>query len=290
MRFLPYNQATVPNIVVDGSRNDHTLLTLSHWPKSGTPDELKADTSAEIAFKYLDSPKFHVSSDVVTNNHFDQDGLVSVFVLIDPVTANRHRELLIDVASAGDFGVFKSRNAVRINFAISSMADAETSPFPKGIFEWSYPKMAAELYIRTLNVLPQLVAEPDNFKSLWEREDAQLHVGEELVKEGIVTIEEQPDLDFAVVRLPQRLMTNRVHRFASPQTSECHPSAIYNATPCTRILLTQGQHVEFQYRYEGWSNLFPESRPLASIFRLWYMNSISRRRVAANGNSTVSTR
>ena len=51
MRFRPYDQVTVSNIVVDGSPRDNTLLTLSHWPKSGTPPELKADTSAEIALK-----------------------------------------------------------------------------------------------------------------------------------------------------------------------------------------------------------------------------------------------
>jgi hypothetical protein len=264
MRFCPYNEATVPNIVVDGSPNGNTLLTLSHWPKSGTPGELKADTSAEITFKYLDSPKFHVSSDVVTNNHFDQDGLVSVFALIDPRTANRYRDLLIDVASAGDFGVFKSRDAARINFAVSSLAEADTSPFPKDIFAMPYPRMAAELYIRVLELFPGLIAEPDKFKSLWEAEDARLSEGEELVNKGIVTIEEQRDLDFAAVRIPESLAAGRVHRFTSSQASECHPLAIYNATPCTRIFQTQGQQMEFQYRYEGWVQLVSR-KPAARV-------------------------
>jgi len=145
MHFCAYESATIPNVVVDGSPNNHTLLTLSHWPKSGTPSDLKADTSAEIAFKYLDSPRFHVSCDAVTNNHFDQDGLVGVFILIDPTEASRHRDLLIDIASAGDFGVFKTRVAARINFAISALADPQTSPFPGNIFSSPYPDMAAEL-------------------------------------------------------------------------------------------------------------------------------------------------
>src|SRR4030095_14099992 len=102
MHFLPHNEALVPNIVVDGSSNAHTLLTLSHWPRSGTPRELKADTSAELAFRYLDSPEFHVVSEVVTNNHFDQDGLVGLYVLIDPVNAARYPHLLISVGAPGD--------------------------------------------------------------------------------------------------------------------------------------------------------------------------------------------
>jgi len=255
MRFRPYDQATVPNIVVDGSPRDNTVLTLSHWPKSGTPFELKADTSAEIALKYLESPRFHVESEIVTNNHFDQDGLVGVFALTDPTTATRHRNLLIDIASAGDFGVFKSREAARINFAVSAFSDSKTSPLPKEVFSQSYPNMAAELYIRMLAVFPEIIADPNNFKSLWEAEDEKLSESEALVKERIVTIEENFDLDLAVVRIPDRIASFRVHRFTSPQESACHPMAIYNATPCTRILMVQGQDVEFQYRYESWVQL-----------------------------------
>jgi len=75
MRFLPYQEAgSIPNIIVDGTANEGTVLTLSHWRRSGTPEELMADTSAEIVFNYLDSPRHHVNADAVSNNHFDQDG------------------------------------------------------------------------------------------------------------------------------------------------------------------------------------------------------------------------
>jgi len=264
MRFRPYDQATDPNIVVDGSPRDNTLLTLSHWPKSGTPAELKADTSAEIALKYLASPRFHVESEIVTNNHFDQDGLVGVFALIDPATATRHHDLLIDIASAGDFGVFKTREAARINFVVAAFSESKTSPFPKQIFSHSYPSMAAELYIRMLEVFPEIIADPNKFKSLWEAEDEKLSESEALVKQQIVTIEENFDLDLAVVRIPDRIASFRVHRFTSPQESACHPMAIYNATPCTRILMVQGQEVEFQYRYESWVQLVSR-RPLPRV-------------------------
>ena len=42
MKFIPYHQlAKTPNIVVDGEAQQGTLLTLSHWPKSGTPWPLR---------------------------------------------------------------------------------------------------------------------------------------------------------------------------------------------------------------------------------------------------------
>ncbi len=55
--YVPYVQATeAANIVIDGGRNDNTMLSLSHWPKSGTPWPLKGDTSVIIVFNYLGSP------------------------------------------------------------------------------------------------------------------------------------------------------------------------------------------------------------------------------------------
>src|SRR4051812_23939216 len=99
MLHLPYNLlGSAPNIIVDGSATESTVLTLSHWPKSGTPPELKRDTSAEIVFAYLDAPRHQVTADYVSNNHFDEDGLVGIFSLIARDAAEEYRELLVDVA------------------------------------------------------------------------------------------------------------------------------------------------------------------------------------------------
>ena len=90
MRFVPYTDLeSIPNVIVDGARAGSTVLTLSHWPKSGTPPELRADTSTGIVFNYLDTPSSHVDVDVVSNNHFDEDGLVGMMILLDPVVADK---------------------------------------------------------------------------------------------------------------------------------------------------------------------------------------------------------
>lgn len=46
----------MPNIVVDGSPNAGTVLTLTHWPGIAQPARLGADLSAEMAFRYLGAP------------------------------------------------------------------------------------------------------------------------------------------------------------------------------------------------------------------------------------------
>jgi hypothetical protein len=81
--FVPYGQTIgIPNVIVDGTANIGTVLTLSHWRRSGTPEELASDTSAEIVFKYLDSPHLHVTAEAVSNDHFDENGLIGVFARV----------------------------------------------------------------------------------------------------------------------------------------------------------------------------------------------------------------
>ena len=253
MRFLPYTEVgSQPNVIVDGAPTESTVLTLSHWPKSGTPPELKGDTSTASVFKYLDSPRLHVRAEVVSNNHFDEDGLVGMFALLQPRLANEHRDLLLDVAQAGDFGIFARRDAARIAFTLSAHADRETSPFPQSLFNQPYPRLAGDMYLRQLEILPRLLTGLNDYRAFWEREDALLAASEDLIEKGLITIEERPGLDLAVVRLPEHVSAERVHRFTQQRLAECHPFALHNRTTCSRVFLIRPHRAELQYRYEGW--------------------------------------
>ena len=133
--YVPYKEVGgKPNIVVDGAPLDSTVLTLSHWPNNRTPEALKRDTSTATVFAYLDSPDSYQHVEIVTNNHFDEDGLFSMFALVQPVIALGYRELLIGGAMAGDFGVFKDRDAARLCFIIEAFTDKRVSPLPKETF------------------------------------------------------------------------------------------------------------------------------------------------------------
>jgi hypothetical protein len=172
--------------------------------------------------------------------------------MLEPGVAERHRDLLVDVAQAGDFGIFARRQAARIAFALSAYVDPETSPLPGSLFALPYPALTGELYVRLLEVLPRMLASVDDYRSLWESEDDKLTASEVLIENGVVAIEERPDLDLAVVRLPTDLTRHRVHRFTQQRLAECHPFAIHNRTARSRLLVLQGSRVEFQYRYESW--------------------------------------
>ena len=239
MRYLPYADASSePNVIVDGTANERTLITLSHWRRSGTPADLMADTSTAIVFNYLDRPDLHVPADVVSNNHFDEDGLVGIYALLEPDAAASRRDLLIDVAEAGDFGVYRNRRAARIAMALSAHVDPATSPLPRALFDRPAPQVEEGLYRGLLDVLPRLLADVDEYRSLWAPEDAALTHTERLLDDGRIAIEEQPELDLAVVR--------------GAAGAEWHPMAVHTRTTATRLLLVRGSRVEFRYRYESW--------------------------------------
>ena len=265
MQFVPYEQlAGQPNIIVDGAACEGTLLTLSHWPHSYTPAELLRDTSTEIAFAYLDSPRHHVEASAVSNNHFDEDGLVGIFTVLHPFKAQKHRELLIDAASAGDFAVYRNREAARIAFTIATYGDSMASPFALDLFELPYSQMASSLYVRLLDLLPSLIERIGDFESLWRDEDDRLSWSEQLLDRGEISIEEVADLDLAVVHIPHDMPERTVHRFARATLADVHPYALHSRTSCSRMLLLRGSHVEFHYRYESWVQL-ASRRPPARV-------------------------
>src|SRR5215510_16596496 len=79
-------------------------LDLSHWEGNRTPRELAADTSTEIALRFVASARAADWRDaVVVNNHFDTDGVLSVWTLLAPAEAQARRALLVAAAAAGDF-------------------------------------------------------------------------------------------------------------------------------------------------------------------------------------------
>lgn len=205
LRYEPYDSAGEhPNVIVDGTPTTNTTLTLSHWPGSpGVPADVEADLSAQMAFRYLDHPHaLHGEATLVSNNHFDQDGTVSIFTLVAPDEAMARRPFLEDVAAAGDFGTYRFRDAARVSMALSAMSSEESSP--SAPLPGTYGDRAALLYGEVLARFTELVDHVDRFRDLWAEEDAALSESEAAVVDGSVTIEEHPDVDVAVVTGRQR--------------------------------------------------------------------------------------
>ena len=253
MKFLSYEASrTVPNIVVDGSPNESTVLTLTHWPTIPQPAGMAADLSAEMAFRYLDAPVEHAPAAVVTNNHFDQDGLVGVHALVAPDTALPHRELLIDLAAAGDFGTYRDRRAARASMTISRFAERPHE---------DYATFAARCYEEVLPLVLPMLLDGDRFREHWADEDQALTVSEQAVASGAVTFAERIDTDLAVFTLPPAWVDRGGHRFGGEHYGWLHPMAVNSATACVRLLLVNGRRYRYTDRYETWVQFVTRTPP-----------------------------
>lgn len=121
MRFEFYHPglADVPKLSVDGTVDNS--VHFSHWQGNTTAPEVKADTSTEIALKLLGSPnqdRLTQGIELVTNNHFDTDGVLSVWTVLNGERALDLRDKLIAAAEAGDFSELKTIDAVRASIVI----------------------------------------------------------------------------------------------------------------------------------------------------------------------------
>jgi hypothetical protein len=252
LRYVPYHElGGRPHVVVDGSATDGTVLTLSHWPHAPAPPAgLAHDLSAEMALGYLDRPLHHGLAEVVSNNHFDQDGLVSVYALAEPDDAHARRELLADLAAAGDFATYRDRRAARASMVLSAYADSARSPI--GPAPDSYDEWAGILYFELLGRLPEVLEHPERYSSLWEDEDAHLSTSEQLIASGRVDVKENPEIDLSVVKVPPDAPTKGGHRFGGQWSEGLHPMAVYNAVSSFTVLTVTGRSYEVAYRYESW--------------------------------------
>jgi hypothetical protein len=103
--------------------------------------------------------------------------------------------------------------------------------------------------------LPRLVDGLGASRRYWRAQDEHLDASEALVESGRVAIEEEPELDLAVVRIPGGYRPREARRYLRPENAPVHPFAIHNATRCTRLVRIQGRQIELQYRYESWLEL-----------------------------------
>jgi len=243
MKYVPYGPEleNTPNIIVDGRGNAATVLVLSHWPRNKTPAELKADSSTEIAINYLRSPereRYRQGAEAVSNNHYDVDGLMSMWAVLNPEAALEQAGLLVATGECGDFDRWSGEHATKIACALYGMELGKDSPVRQQLASIrDYLERTEFLYRHTLPLVPELISNVGSFESFWHDEYERVQRDRELFTSGDASVQEVPELDLAVFTLPRRL----------------HDMALYEQTNCTRVaLVIDGHRYQARYRYESW--------------------------------------
>jgi len=240
VKYKAYSKLSgVPNVIVDGAAQEDTVLTLSHWPGSGSPVEFRADTSAEIVLNYLGTPgaqeQYASKIRVVSNNHFDEDGLCAVWAMLNPKQAQQKWALLVDVARAGDFSTYRRPQAAKVVFTIRSYTDPDISPVSDKLA--GDDGSGSSRYQALLPLLEDFMEETDRYGPFWDDEWSVMLKSKTSMVMGEVELREIPHVDLAVAESPEPL----------------HPMVLYNNTERMRVLTAlPGGQFQLRYRYETW--------------------------------------
>ncbi len=229
MRFEFYHPGldNVPKLSVDGTVSNS--VHFSHWEGNQTPEEVKADTSTEIALNLVASPnkqKLTQGIEMVTNNHFDTDGVLSVWTVLNGDRALDLRAQLIAAAEAGDFSDFSTENGVRASIVIQGSDQASPNN------EAGSPLAAylagraitddAEAYELVLPEVERVLRNTGEYESLWCSGWAAIASAIESFEKGQSIIDEHQDAHLSLITLAPEVFSPsgfNPTRHAAPYTA-----------------------------------------------------------------------
>jgi hypothetical protein len=259
MRFEFYRDtiADVPKLSVDGTVDN--AIHFSHWQGNATPASVKADTSTEIALNVVGSPnqdELTGGIELVTNNHFDTDGVLSVWAMLNGERALPLREKLIAAAEAGDFCEFSSVDAVRASIVIQgsdSPIDKSGSPLALKLSGEDFVDEARS-YDLVLPKVEHVLTHTDFYESLWRDIWKRIEVALDSFAKGESRVEEISDIKLSIVTLAPSIFGSarfEPSRDAAPFTAisyHAHGELFLIATP-----LDDGWTYRLDYPYYSWA-------------------------------------
>lgn len=217
MRFEFYSEAidNLPKLSVDGTVDNS--IHFSHWAGNTTPAEVKADTSTEIALNLVASPNYAALTqniELVTNNHFDTDGVLSVWTVLNNERSLPYRDLLIAAAEAGDFSEYSSDDGVRVSIAIQGDDQAgsdndDTSPFA-GWLAGSEVDDDARAYEWVLPEVERLLSDVGAFEFLWREGWNHVALALESFERGESQVVEHKDSRISLITLEPGLQNPKM--------------------------------------------------------------------------------
>ena len=240
MDFLPFHNISqeAPCVVVDSMHPD-AAATLSHWRGAPVPDQFRADTSTEIVIKALRAQDACMNLPFVSNNHFDIDGGLGVWAMINPELALIHAETLIQAALIGDFREYDPAHpsADRALKLVCWINEEEKSRFYEPFGEKNEAEASVPKYHYFLPLISAFLEDPDRFATSWQAEFDRVQADIQSLNERGSRIL-YPELRVLVVRHPEPL----------------HYYALFQQSRAADLVLMQfsDQRYELEYKYTGW--------------------------------------
>jgi hypothetical protein len=204
----------VRKLSVDGTVPNS--LHFSHWEGNRTPQAVKADTSTEIALNLVGSTEREALTEgieLVTNNHFDTDGVLSVWTVLAGERALELREKLIAAAEAGDFSEYSSKDGVRASIVIQGSDAAIPGEDAGSPLARHLAQGAAVDEVRSYElVLPEVervITRTGDYEFLWREVWQRIEDGLESFARGESKVEEDAVSGLSLVTLAPGLYGSR---------------------------------------------------------------------------------
>jgi hypothetical protein len=261
MRFEYYHSglADVPKLSIDGTVPNS--IHFSHWEGNRTPPEVKADTSTEIALNLVGAKDFARLTggiELVTNNHFDTDGVLSVWTVLKGERALDLKSELIAAAEAGDFSAYTNERAVRASIVIQGSdqpveGEEAGSPLARHLAGETVSD-DARAYELVLPEVERVLRHTDAYEPLWRDAWRLIEASLESFARRASTVEEHADAGLSVVTLAPELFGPRGFkptRHAAPFTAitrHARGQVYLIATP-----LQDGWSYRVDYPYYSWA-------------------------------------
>jgi hypothetical protein len=260
MRFKYYDAslADVPKLSIDGTVDN--AIHFSHWKGNQTPQSVKADTSTEIALNLVAAPdreQLTQGIDLVTNNHFDTDGVLSVWTVLTGERALELREKLIAAAEAGDFSEMSTQAGVRASIVIQG---AE-SPIDEDAGSPLAAQLAGEAvtddaraYELVLPHIEKVLTRTNDYASLWCDPWNRIALALDSFTQGRSRVDEDSEAKISLVTLAPEIFSSagfKPTRHCAPFTAishHAHGEIFLIATP-----LEGGWAYRIDYPYYSWA-------------------------------------
>lgn len=267
--YVPYGESAPAgklSLSCDGKVTG-TALDLTHWTNNETPEDLYADTSTGIALNMararIERGEYSEYDDaLVVNNHYDSDGVLSVFACTNPTSALAMAPLLIAGAEAGDFGEWSTDNGVKLDSALCNLCTADDD----------------EGYAGALRALPALLDDLEAtggaaHEQLWADGWAAAVASWEALQSGKAELTRASGSRIGVLVQPPVL-----HDMPRVQSAALHRQLAAlgmcgraeGTKACTRVLRVEADPRERRWRYEyekpghGWVARLVERQPVPS--------------------------
>jgi hypothetical protein len=250
--FVPFVEARQqPTILID-STGLRAALVLAHWRGAATPEALRDDTSTGSVLRALRAPHTPgLEVAAVSANHFDVDGFVGVWSMLNPELALRHESLLRLVAILGDFRELDWTNPLAddalklVCWLNAKEKELFYPPFGAPALKRNEAEASAEKFNWFLPAFGQILENPELGRAAWEPEYTRVQHAIETMQGSETRLVRYPEVGLVVVHTPDPL----------PYYALFGPTAGFDIV----LSCYSGQRYELEYKYTTWIDL--ESRP-----------------------------